>query len=101
MLGWPDFFLIYRAIISAIYIYIGTDKTVTRTMVVNIKRMAHVCSNTFLSIFSKEGHHRFLEDGSITLIEKTEPPNPLQREHYWRSTLTTMAPWGLNVEDCA
>ena len=53
LLGWPDFFLIYRATISAIYIYIyiGTDKTVTRTMVVNIKRMAHVCSNTFLSIF--------------------------------------------------
>ena len=30
---------------------LGTDGTITRTMVVNIKRMAHVCSNTFLSIF--------------------------------------------------
>ena len=30
---------------------LGTDGTVTRTMVVNIKSMAHVCSNTFLSIF--------------------------------------------------
>ena len=30
---------------------LGTDGTVTRTMAVNIKRMAHVCSNTFLSIF--------------------------------------------------
>ena len=30
---------------------LGTDGTITRTMVVNIKSMAHVCSNTFLSIF--------------------------------------------------
>ena len=30
---------------------LGTDGTTTRTMVVNIKSMAHVCSNTFLSIF--------------------------------------------------
>ena len=50
--------------------------------------------------FSEEGHHSFLEDVSITLIEKTDPSNPLQRENYWRSTLKTMVPWGLNVEDC-
>ena len=50
--------------------------------------------------FSEEGHHSFLEDVSITLIDKTDPSNPLQRENYWRSTLKTMAPWGLNVEDC-
>ena len=30
---------------------LGTDGTTTRTMVVNIKSMVHVCSNTFLSIF--------------------------------------------------
>ena len=50
--------------------------------------------------FSEEGHHSFLEDVSITLIGKTDPSNPLQRENYWRSTLKTMRPWGLNVEDC-
>ena len=50
--------------------------------------------------FSEEGHHSFLEDVSITLIDKTDPSNPLQRENYWRSTLKTMAPWGLNVKDC-
>ena len=50
--------------------------------------------------FSDEGHHSFLEDVSITLIDKTDPLNPLQRENYWRSILKTMAPWGLNVEDC-
>ena len=30
---------------------LGADGTITRTMVINIKSMTHVCSNTFLSIF--------------------------------------------------
>ena len=30
---------------------LGKDGTIARMMVVNIKTMAHVCSNTFLSIF--------------------------------------------------
>ena len=50
--------------------------------------------------FSEEGHHVFLKDVSIKLIDKTDPSNPLQRENYWRSTPKTMAPWRLNVEDC-
>ena len=48
--------------------------------------------------FSEEGHHSFLEDVSVTLIDKTDPSNPLQRENYWRITLKTMVPRGLNVE---
>ena len=35
--------------------------------------------------FSEEGHHSFLEDVSMKLIDKTDPSNPLQRENYWRS----------------
>ena len=50
--------------------------------------------------FSEEAHHSFLKDVSITLIDKTGPSNPLQRENYWRSTLKTMVPWWLNIEDC-
>ena len=50
--------------------------------------------------FSEEGHHGFLEDVSITLIDKNDTSNLLQRENYWRSILKTMAPWGLNVKDC-
>ena len=49
--------------------------------------------------FSEEGHHCCLEDVSISSIDKTNPPNPLQRENYWRSIQKTMAPWELNVED--
>ena len=36
--------------------------------------------------FFEEGHHSFLEDVSIILIDKTDPSDPLQRENYWRST---------------
>ena len=50
--------------------------------------------------FSEERRHSFLEDVSITLIDKTEPSNVLKIENYWRSTLKTMKPWGLNVEYC-
>ena len=50
--------------------------------------------------FSEEGHLSFLEDVSITQIDKTDPSNHLQRENYWRSTLKTMAPWEINVKDC-
>ena len=50
--------------------------------------------------FSEEGHHSFLEDVTITLVDKTDPSIPLQREIHWRSILKTMATWGLNVEDC-
>ena len=43
----------------------------------------------FFEHFSEEGHHSFLEDVSIKLIDKSDSSNPLQRENYWRSTLKT------------
>ena len=30
--------------------------------------------------FSEKGHHSFLEDVSVTLVDKTDPSNPLQRK---------------------
>ena len=53
-----------------------------------------------LEHFSEEGHNNFLENISITLIDKTDPSNPLQRKNYWKSTLKTMMAWGLNAEGC-
>ena len=44
-------------------------------------------------------HEGFLSDVSITFIDKTDPNDPLKREDYWRSTLKTMTPFGLNMED--
>ena len=49
--------------------------------------------------FSSPDHNGFSNDVSITLIDKTDPSDPLKREGYWRKTLKTMAPFGLNIED--
>ena len=46
-----------------------------------------------------EGHSSFLEDISITFIDKIYPKDPNQGKHYWRHTLKTMTPPGWNVED--
>ena len=48
--------------------------------------------------FANEGHCSFLEDVTITFINKTDPKDPNRREHYWRHTLKIVAPLGLNVE---
>ena len=51
--------------------------------------------------FSSQGHNGFLNDVSMTFIDKTVPSDPLKREDYWKRTLKTMAPFGLNIEDSA
>ena len=48
------------------------------------------------SHFSMAGHDEFLNDVSITFIDKTDPSDTLRKEDYWRKT---MAPYGLNIED--
>ena len=49
--------------------------------------------------FDLPGHTRFLEDVTVTLIDKTDPRNLTEREDYWIYTLKTKAPMGLNMED--
>ena len=50
--------------------------------------------------FNEEGHRRFLEDVSITFIDKTGPlEEPLKKVNYWKNVLKTMAPLVLNIED--
>ena len=49
--------------------------------------------------FSSPGHNGFLNDVSLTFIDKTDPSDPLKRENFWRETLMTMGPYGLNIED--
>ena len=49
--------------------------------------------------FCTSGHCGFLEDVSLTFIDKTDPSDPLKREDYWKSTLKKMAPFGLNIEE--
>ena len=47
------------------------------------------------------GHNGFLNNVSITLIGKADRKNPRKREDYWRRTLKTYAPFGLDVENNA
>ena len=48
--------------------------------------------------YSGVGDCGFLEHVSITLIDKTNPSDPLKREDFWRRLFCTMAPCGLNIE---
>ena len=49
--------------------------------------------------FNRMRHNGFLNNVSITLIDKTNGKNPKKREDYWRETLKTYSPFGLNIED--
>ena len=49
--------------------------------------------------FSTSGQCGFLEDVSLAFKDKTNISDPLKREDYCRSTLKTMAPFGLNTEE--
>ena len=70
------------------------DGTIIKVIVGNINVVRHVCNNTYMSIFAAA---TIIVDVSVTFIDKTDPSDPLKREDYWRSTLKTMAPFGLNV----
>ena len=49
--------------------------------------------------FNLPDHSGFLNDVSVTLIDKTDPTDPTKREDYWIHILKTKAPLELNVED--
>ena len=44
-------------------------------------------------------HTGFVEDVYINFIDMTDPFIPTKREDYWRQTLTSLAPQGLNIEE--
>ena len=46
--------------------------------------------------FHSEEHNGFLQDCSITLIEKTDGSDPARRDEYRRAVLKTVSPYGLN-----
>ena len=49
--------------------------------------------------FNLPGHSGFLNDVSVTLIDKTDPKDPTKRQDFWIQTLKTKAPLELNIED--
>ena len=62
------------------------------------QRLEPCMQEHLFSHFSMAGHDGFLNDVSITFIDKTDPSDPLQREDYWRQTLKAIVPYGLNIE---
>ena len=49
--------------------------------------------------FCSSNHNCFISDVLVTIIDKTDPYDPLKKEDYWRNILKTMAPFGLNIEE--
>ena len=49
--------------------------------------------------FQTAGHKDFLNEASITFIDKTERKDPKTRERYWMRTLKTMELYGLNIAE--
>ena len=49
--------------------------------------------------FSSNDHNSFLEDSSITLIDKIDGSGPTRREKYWRGVLETVTSYELNTID--
>ena len=47
--------------------------------------------------FNSEGQTDFLENLSVTFIDKTDIQSPEWRENHWIQTLTTVAPYDLNI----
>ena len=49
--------------------------------------------------FQTEGHKGFLNEVSVTFIDKTDGKNPKKRERYWMRTLKKMESYGLHIAD--
>ena len=63
------------------------------------QRLEPCMQEHLFSHFSMSVHNGFLNDVSITFIDKTDPSDLLRREDYWRKTLKTMVLYELNIKD--
>ena len=63
----------------------------------NCRKLQH--GETLQPLYNNNNHNCFISDVSVTFIDKTDPSDPLKREDYWRSTMKTMASFGLNIEE--
>ena len=58
-----------------------------------------VCRNTYIKHFQTEGHKGFLNEASVTLIDKTDGKDLKKRESHWMRTLKIMKPYRLYIAD--
>ena len=78
---------------------LGIDEITIRIMIENHSRKESCMQEHLFKHVNSMGHNGFLNNVSITLTDKTDGKNPIKREDYWRRTLKTYSPFGLNVED--
>ena len=57
--------------------------------------------DTYANIFRGRVKKVFLNEASVTCIDKADEKDPEKRERYWMRTLKTMEPYGLNIADSA
>ena len=79
---------------------LGIDGITIRIMIESILVRRVVCKNISLNILTA-WDKGFLNNVSITLVDKTDGKNPKKKEDCWRRTLKTYSPFGLNVESSA
>ena len=60
-----------------------------------VKRGEEHMQPLVFELFSSNDHNGFIEDCSITLIDKTDGSDPTKREKYWGKILKTVTPYRL------
>ena len=85
--------------------YVGSTSTPFRLRINNYKACyrrfrsgSSVPQMDFFRHFSEEGHHGFLEDICVTIIDKLVGGDRI-RESFWQHKLDTVTPQGLNVRE--
>ena len=53
----------------------------------------------YVENFQSEGHKGFLNEASVTFVDKAEGKDSKKRERYWMRTMKTMEHYGLNIAD--
>ena len=75
---------------------LGIDRITIRIMIESILESC-IRENLFKH-FNSHGHNGFLNNVSISLIDKTDGKNPEKRKNYWRRTLKPTRPLDLKLK---
>ena len=70
--------------------------TITRRAVVSLMRGPQYPQVEFFRHFTEEGHHGFLKDISVKIIDRLTVGNRM-RESFWQYRLDCFAPKGFNT----
>ena len=65
----------------------------------NFKSRSSVPQMDFYRHFSAEGHHRFLEDVLVKIIDRLSFGKNRIRESFWQHKLDTFNPRGFNIKE--